>query len=48
MKKILLCLFFGLMMFVNTNAQTYYYRTTAFAMKELTSYGTWGSWSDWD
>jgi hypothetical protein len=27
-------------------AQTYYYRTTEFAIKYKTSYG-WGNWSDW-
>lgn len=29
------------------NAQTYAYRTTAFAMKQVTSYGVWTDWTDW-
>lgn len=31
---------------INLNAQTYYYRTTQFAIKYKTAYG-WTDWSDW-
>ena len=31
----------------NCNAQTYYYRTTSFAIKYKNNYGGWGDWSPW-
>ncbi len=50
MKKILFILFISLIgLFAVSNdvsAQTYYYRTTGFAIKYQTSYG-WTDWSDW-
>ena len=30
------------------NAQTYFYRTTEFAYKQVNDYGRWTSWSDWE
>jgi len=50
MKKFLLILFISMLgLFGNPNnvdAQTYYYKTTEFAIKYKKSYG-WSEWSDW-
>lgn len=46
MKKYLIILFITLLNVLNVNAQTYYYRTTGFAIKYKTVQG-WGNWSDW-
>lgn len=45
MKKVLLFLLF--FMPLVSNAQVYYYRTTAFCMK-IYSGGYWSDWSDWE
>ena len=33
--------------FTAASAQTYYYRTTGFAFKQVNSYGYWTDWTDW-
>lgn len=52
MKKYLLILaFISVMLFghiTKSYAQTYYYRTTEFAIKETNAYGTWKNWSAWE
>jgi hypothetical protein len=49
MKKVLIMF---LMVFsvgvLTTNAQTYYYKATSFAYKQMNSYGYWSNWSDWE
>ena len=48
MKKFLLLFAIMLTMAIGTaSAQTYVYRTTAFAMKQVNSYGYWTNWTDW-
>lgn len=47
MKKFLLTLILTLGFIFPSFAQTYWYRTTAFAIKSVNVYGIWGPWSDW-
>lgn len=46
MKKLFLMLMLMFAMVSVADAQTYYYRTTGFAIKYMGTYG-WGEWSDW-
>lgn len=50
MKNFLLTLLFviGFITPINTYAETYYYRTTEFAYKQINDYGRWTNWSDWE
>lgn len=49
MKRLFILLAIIASMAIGTaNAQTYAYRTTAFAMKQINSYGNWSNWSDWE
>ena len=33
---------------ISVNAQSYVYQARQFAMKTMSSYGTWNPWSDWE
>ena len=50
MRNFLLTLLFviGFITPINTYAETYYYRTTEFAYKQINDYGRWTNWSDWE
>ena len=45
MKRILLLIL--LMLGMSAQAQTYQYKTTEFAIKQINSFGVWSDWSDW-
>ena len=48
MKRLILMLLMVIGIGMAVNAQTYYYRTTAFAIKQMNDYGRWSDWSDWE
>ncbi len=48
MKKLVLMFLFAFVSILSIEAQTYYYRTTGFAMKHVNSYGSWTNWTDWE
>ena len=48
MRKLILAMFMVLTVSTSVNAQSYVYQARQFAMKTMSSYGTWNPWSDWE